>query len=97
MAEGAYEGRDIQHPDVRCMFAREAVLASEWYRDRLARKRRIDINLWERHVANLEAAREAPVRLPDAELNRRLEAARSQLERVRRPEYVDDLVGTIGA
>ncbi len=50
MAHGQHEGRDVNDPSVRRMFTREAVLASEWYRERLRVKQARDVALWERHV-----------------------------------------------
>jgi hypothetical protein len=51
MAHGHYEGRDVNAPQIRAMFTREAVLASDWYRARLRRKQTIDIALWTRLAA----------------------------------------------
>jgi hypothetical protein len=51
MAHGHHEGRDITDPAVRQMFTREAVLASQWYRERLEVKQARDVALWTRHVA----------------------------------------------
>lgn len=51
MAHGHHEGRGISDPAVRQLFTREAVLGSQWYRDRLRVKQQRDIALWQRHVA----------------------------------------------
>jgi hypothetical protein len=51
MAHGEFEGRGVDDPAVRGLFAREAVLSSEWYRARLAAKQVRDIALWTRHAA----------------------------------------------
>jgi hypothetical protein len=85
MARGSYEGRGVDAPEIRGLFTREAMLASDWYGERLAVKRARDIALWTRHVAALEAAGRSP------------EQARDQLARVSAPEYLEELVGTIGA
>lgn len=81
MAKGNFEGKTAAHPDIRGMFTREALLASEWYRRRLLTKQQRDIALWRRHVA---AAPISPV-------------AREALARVESPSYLEELVGTIGA
>ena len=39
------------------LFTREAMLASDWYRERLAVKQERDVALWKRHVAALESGR----------------------------------------
>ena len=51
MAHGHHEGRGITDPAVRQMFTRDAVLASQWYRERLEVKQARDVALWTRHVA----------------------------------------------
>jgi hypothetical protein len=100
MAHGAYEGKDAHHPGIRALFTRESLLASDWYRERLAVKQRRDVALWERHTRSLSeflaraGHREEAKRLGIA---KRLERARDELERVRGPEYLSALVGTIGA
>ncbi len=69
MAYGHYEGRSITDPAIRGMFTREALLASDWYRERLLAKQRRDVALWKRHLASAggEAvrARLARVESPD--------------------------------
>jgi len=87
MAEGTYEGRDVTDPAIRALFTREALLASDWYQERLRTKQHRDIALWRRHLEMLE---HSPVR-------DRLPAARAQLKRVMSPEYLSALVGTLGA
>jgi len=100
MAHGHYEGKDANHPEIRALFTREALLASEWYHERLAIKQERDVALWERNVRSLSeflaraGHREEAERLGIAE---RLEHARAELERVSSPEYLSSLVGTIGA
>ncbi len=51
MAHGSYEGRGVDAPEIRGLFTREAMLASDWYRERLRVKQERDIALWTRHVA----------------------------------------------
>ena len=55
MAHGAFEGKDAHHPDIRRLFTLESLRASDWYRERLAAKQRVDDRLWRRHVAALDA------------------------------------------
>jgi hypothetical protein len=85
MAHGSYEGIGVDDPEIRGLFTREAMLASDWYRERLAVKQERDVALWTRHVAALEAARANS------------EEARLQLARVSSPAYLQELEGTIGA
>src|SRR5690606_2612900 len=39
MAHGHYEGRGIHDPEIRGLFDRDAVLSSDWYRERLVAKK----------------------------------------------------------
>jgi hypothetical protein len=88
MAHGSYQGLGVDAPEIRGLFTREALLDSDWYRERLSVKQQRDVALWTRHVSALETSGlEAP----------RLEEARSQLARVSAPAYLRELEGTIGA
>jgi hypothetical protein len=53
MARDQWEGRGLDHPDVRGMFTRDYLLASDWYAARLAAKQQVDRALWRRHVEYL--------------------------------------------
>jgi hypothetical protein len=99
MAKGAYEGMGVDHPSVRAMFTREALISSGWYQDRLRTKQERDINLWKRHVRALEGyrAKSAGSASDCLDTAGRLAAARAQLQRVSSPSYLDELTGTIGA
>ena len=100
MAHGHFEGKDASDPEIRALFTREALLASDWYAERLTVKQRRDVELWERHVRNLTEFLASPGHRDEAArlgIPRRLEHARAELERVRSPEYLRSLVGTIGA
>jgi len=100
MAHGSYEGRGVDHPEIRGMFSRDALLASDWYRKRLYVKQARDIALWTRHVRSLEdfaAARQELLAQDNIGLEGRLSFAREQLTRVSSAAYIEGLVGTIGA
>ena len=100
MAHGQFEGKDAHHPEVRALFTREALLASDWYQERLVIKQQRDMALWERHTRSLTeflaraGHRDEAVRLG---IPARLEHANAELERVSAREYLAALVGTIGA
>ncbi len=100
MAQGHYQGKNADHADIRGLFTREALLASDWYHERLAIKQQRDVALWERHTRSLtEFLARAGHRDEAARLGiaTRLEHARSELERVSTPAYLTALAGTIGA
>lgn len=100
MAYGNYEGKSVGDPEVREMFTREALLGSDWYKARLLIKQEREVELWTRHVTELEnfinrlgyAAEARRLRI-----NERLECARIELERVASAAYLDELQGTLGA
>jgi hypothetical protein len=100
MVHGHHDGKDAAHPDIRALFTRESLLASPWYRERLAVKQQRDIALWERHVRALTEFLSKPGHREEAArlgIKDRLDHARMELERVRSPLYLKDLEGTIGA
>ncbi|QDT56995.1 hypothetical protein Pan44_50590 [Caulifigura coniformis] len=99
MAHGSYEGMDAHHPAVRALFTREALEASDWYKDRLAAKQRVDVNLWRRHVASLENWLAENARADNAliaKIRSRQELAARELEIVRSAGYLASLEGTLG-
>ncbi len=100
MADGkSGEGWDLRSPEFRAQFTRESVLASDWYAQRLdvkqaAAKARADAGL---------AAIEKFVSTPGNEepssrlgIDQRIEAARSEAERLSGPVFREQLVGTVG-
>ena len=100
MATGSYRGKDVHHPDIRAMFTRAALLASDWYRLRLETRQRRDIALWERHCRDLQdfLARASHRDVAeDLDIAGRLAQAEAMLEQIRTPAYLDSLQGTIGA
>ena len=80
MAYGEYQGKPVTDPAIRGLFTREALLASDWYAERLRVKQQRDVALWTRHVFATKS-----------------EAARERLRHLSSPEYLAELVGTIGA
>jgi hypothetical protein len=100
MAYGHCEGKDATHPDIRGLFTRESLLASDWYHERLAVKQQRDIALWERHVRSLSEFLARAGHRDEAErlgIPARLDRARAELERVSALDYLGALAGTIGA
>ncbi|MEN8174137.1 MAG: hypothetical protein ABFS23_00125 [Pseudomonadota bacterium] len=100
MATGHYNGRDAQHADIRRMFTREYLLASDWYRERLETKQQRDIALWQRHVRSLQQFLDLDHYADEAMnlgISGQLEQARAKLREVKTPEYLQGLAGTIGA
>ena len=99
MAEGTFEGHTLEAPEIRALFTRENLLASDWYAARLQSKQQADTALWTRHVAVLEAFIAAPANVAvvtQLGLAERLAAARAELAKVSAPTYPDSLRGTLG-
>ncbi len=100
MAHGHFDGKDLQHPDLRGLFTRESMLASAWYQDRLRTKQARDIDLWQRNVRSLFEFLALPGHREEADrlgIPQRLQDARAELERVKSAAYLGFLQGTIGA
>jgi hypothetical protein len=100
MRDGSCEGKDLEHPEIRGLFTRDALLASRWYAERLRAKQRIDSDLWERHVLHLQGFLARPNYEDEARrlrIEERLARARDTLEEVGSPAYLEFLQGTLGA
>lgn len=100
MAMGDYQGMDAHHPDLRGMFTREYLLASDWYQARLAAKQERDAALWESHIEYLEqfwrnnAYNDELVN--KLQLAERFKYAQNKLVEIKNPEYIASLTGTLG-
>src|SRR5690606_628943 len=100
MAHGNYQGFSAHSPEVRSMFTAEALLQSDWYRERLETKQNRDAALWIETKQRIENYLADPIHadvVEELELHKRLGYAERQLARVNSPDYLDHLVGTIGA
>jgi len=93
------ESKDLHHPKVRGLFTREAMLGSDWYKERLAAKQMLDCSLWTRHATYLEAFlaksnySDEAIRLG---IKRKLDQAAQSLKRLRSGWYLERLEGTLG-
>lgn len=100
MAEGTWNGKTLDDPELRRLFDREAVLASDWYRERLERYRDKQVTFLERSIIEIRKAK-TDQRFTDPafapRLDRILKAAEKELRTVLDPAFVEGLVGTLGA
>ena len=100
MLHDEWEGRGLDHPDVRKLFTRDYLLASDWYAARLKAKQSVDRALWKRHVEYLghfmHKASHADV-AAQLGIADRLTRARKTLEEIEAPDYLKTLSGTLGA
>ena len=100
MAHGKFQDKDVHDGEIRAMFTREYLLASDWYRERLEVKQERDVALWQNHIQSLETFLARSSHNEEAErlgIDERLLYARKKLKTVQRAEYLDFLEGTIGA
>jgi hypothetical protein len=99
MAKGDWNGHGLDSEEVRGMFTREALLATDWYKDRLVSKQRWDASLWERHIESLTLAIDNPAYADVVQrmgLTARLCHAQEELAKVQSDDYLKSLVGTLG-
>lgn len=100
MAYGEYNGHTIDSAEVRDLFKKESVLASDWYAERLKNKQMIDIDLMERKIENLESFISNPINgsvIKEFKYDERLELAKDTLKYYQSDAYLESLKGSIGA
>ena len=99
MAYGHWEGKTERDPEIRKLFTRESLLASDWYQQRLLTRQKRDIALWERHRDYLDQyLKERPnADMVISDIRERQKAVNEELKRLRSPEYLAALRGTLGA
>jgi len=106
MRDGEYEGMTLQSPEFRAMWSRENIIKSDWYQARLKafQSREVD-----RLASGLEYM-EHFIRGPDScagdwkgkqlcedlKMTERIASLKTQLEKVKKPDYVEHLVGSLG-
>ncbi len=100
MATGhSSEGLTLHDPRFRAMFDREEVLASGWYRERLASQATADAAHASRSVASMTRFIEEEINADAAQrlgIADRIAAMQAKLDAAEGPEATDHLVGTIG-
>jgi len=100
MLKDEWQGKGLDHPDVRRLFDRDYLLNSEWYLVRLLARQKVDRALWRRHVEYLNQFLRMPSHADVADelgISARLSSARQKLEEIESPGYLKSLVGTLGA
>jgi hypothetical protein len=99
MLEDQFEGKGLDHPEIRTLFTRESMLASDWYAERLKARQTADIKLFDRHLRSLKAFVAKPNYAEEAQrlgVADRLKYAEKALDLVRSADYPNQLRGTIG-
>ncbi len=99
MLNNEYEGKGLDAPEIRELFTRENMLASDWYQARIETKQAKDIKLWERHVSSLETFLSRVTHTRESDrlgLKDRLTRAKDTLEELKAPTYLEKIKGTLG-
>jgi len=100
MAYGTYDGKEMSDPELRSYFERDYVINSDWYKERLQLKQLKDINFYTDQISYLErfiSNAENNLLVAEMDLETRLQNVKNMLEVASSPDYIDSLVGTIGA
>ncbi len=99
MATGSYLGKSIHDPEVRKLFDREYVIASEWYRERLIRYRDHEIDFVKKSMDYIRRflAEKAQAGSPTfKKAQSELAKAQERLNTLREPGYFEVIMGTLG-
>jgi hypothetical protein len=100
MAEGNYRGLAVHAPEIRALFTRENLLASDWYRQRLQVKRERDLALWTRNLNELVHFKQNRRNVEESrrlDIDARIDYAQSHLDALAEPESWREFIGTLGA
>jgi hypothetical protein len=100
MRDDQFNGKGLEHPEIRALFTKEHLLASDWYTHRLLARQKVDQRLWRRHVRYLERFLTKASHAEEASrlnIKTRLATAQAMLQKTGSPEYLQELTGTIGA
>ena len=69
---GSWQGKGVEDAEVRRMFTREYLMASDWYRERLRAKQTRDVALWTRHLRAMEQFRNSGAAFAGFDIESRL-------------------------
>ncbi len=100
MAYGQYEGKTIDDPELRKFFERDYVINSDWYKERLKRRKEQSAAFIQSQLNNLEAFAAKPenaLLVEEMNIAKRIQIANDKLTYINSGDYDADLVGTIGA
>ncbi|WP_372935637.1 hypothetical protein, partial [Mariniphaga sediminis] len=95
-----YEGKELSSPELRKEFDRDFVLQTDWYKERLRLKQQKDTAFLNKQIRYLKDFMSDPNNqelVEKMEISGRLQSAFNNLQHVESDQYLDELVGTIGA
>jgi hypothetical protein len=99
MAKGDYNGMGMLDADFRRLFTRDDMLASDWYAERLAARRKVELKLLESHVDYLEQFVNSPANAGVADqlgLVDQLDRLRGQYRELEADASLEEWRGTLG-
>lgn len=99
MAEGTWEGKGLEDPEVRMLFSKSYVLGSAWYRDRLKAYATKEKSRLLTSVATLESFITSTQERDETDLaraKRTLFVLKERIQTLELPMCLDKLSGTIG-
>lgn len=100
MAYGAFEGKDLHHPDVRALFTLESVLESDWYAERLQAKLKLEISSLKKRAEYLNdhISKEHLDTVTRLSVHTQLTQVNASLESLEKnpANYLSKLKGTLG-
>ena len=100
MAYGNYEGKEMSDPELRSLFERDYIINSDWYKERLKLKQDKDINFYKNQISYLEgfiSNAENKLLVTEMDLNKRLQNVKDLYKEACSDQYLNNLIGTIGA
>jgi hypothetical protein len=99
MAKGSFEGKDEHAAEVRNLFTLEALLASDWYAERLNTRVEGQKKLWGNHQAYLNKFKSNPMyqsELSSLQIDEKLRIAEDRIAHVSSPAYLEEIQGSLG-
>ncbi len=100
MAYGHYEGKTIKDAEVRSLFTRDAVINSEWYKERLKNRQKIELNQVQKSMEYMNAFLGNTLfanHVYIGTVRKNVRNLEKRLQRLADPLYWNELNGTIGA
>jgi hypothetical protein len=99
MAEGSFEGKTAEDPEIRNLFSRDYVLKSDWYKERLKKFQESRVKQAKSNIKYMESFLEQERHKGESMrlgIPTRLENAKAKLKEVQSKDYLKKIEGTIG-
>lgn len=100
MANGNYEGKDLNDPEIRNLFTRESVVSSDWYMERLKIKQHRKANCCKAHqkyLTDFMSKKHNAKKVKALDCAARLKGVTERLNYINSERFIEKSIGTIGA